>query len=191
MGAGDGRMRSFVDRGGGEYHGFDLAPADNSIVRWDLSEPLDNTLPKAGVALLLDVVEHCDNPQLGLRHVSEALLPGGFLLLTTPNPRWSRSRLYAVSSGYPTCFTESDLQVNHHVFPAWPHILQHHLEKVGLRAEEYVTLDGWTRWPRSPLNLRYPLRLLLAASMKVIETHDPSACGMSYALLARKTGRSR
>jgi len=186
IGAGDGRMRSPVEAAGGDYYGFDLAPVQTDITQWNLEIPLPTRHPRAGVALLLDVIEHCDNPLLALHHVAEALLPGGLLLLTTPNPRWSRSRFYALAKGTPSCFTQSDLESNHHVYPAWPHILQHQLGGVGLVTEEYVTLDGRTGWPRSPGTVRYPLRLLFAAAMKAVEAFDPSACGMSYAVVARK-----
>lgn len=186
IGAGDGRMQTPITAAGGEPHGFDLVPANAQITRWNLDEPPDPAWPRAGGALLLDVIEHCNNPGLALHHIAEALLPGGFLVLTTPNPRWSRSRLFALMSGYPACFTQSDLDLNHHVFTPWPHVLEHLLGSAGFQVEQYTTLDGKREWPKSPFNLRYPVRLFTAAAMKGIERRDPSACGMSYGLIARR-----
>lgn len=187
IGAGDGRMQTPIEAAGGNYRGFDLFPAHPQITRWNLDEAPDKSSPLAGGALLLDVIEHCNNPGLALRHIAEALLPGAFLILTAPNPRWSRSRLSAVASGYPACFTPSDLDLNHHVFTPWPHIVEWLLRDAGFRVEQYVTLDGKTRWPGAPYHLRYPVRLGVALAMKTIERRDPSACGMSYGVVARKT----
>lgn len=134
---------------------------------------------------MLDVIEHLVNPGMALANVFEALAPNGMLVLTTPNPRWSRTRLHALLTGYLSNFTLSDLELNHHVFPAWPHILMQMLRSVGFEVEEYVTLDGRTAWPGRPLTLRYPLRCLHASVSMMIERLDPSASGMSYGLIAR------
>lgn len=186
IGAGDGRMQAAIEAAGGQYRGFDLFPACPQIDRWDLDEPSPSGLPPAAGALLMDVIEHCDNPGLALRHIAASLCPGGFLVLTTPNPRWSRSRLFALASGTPACFTQSDLDLNHHVFTPWPHILEHLLTTAGFQVERRVTLDGKTPWPWRPFNFRYPVRVLAAAVMKAIERRDASACGLSYGLIARK-----
>lgn len=186
IGAGDGRMRRSVESAGGSYYGFDLSPCNPDISSWDLDDSPSGSQPKAGGALLLDVVEHCNNPGIALGHVAEALVPGGFVILTTPNPRWSRSRLYALAKGTPICFTQSDLDLNHHVFAPWPHILRRQLADVGLDVEHYATLDGPASWPAAPFSIDYPLRVLFAASMKLIERFDSSACGMSYGFVARK-----
>ena len=186
IGAGDGRMLALIAAGGGEPRGFDLVPSSDKIIRWDLDEPPASNWPLAGGALLMDVIEHCNNPGLALRHVAEALLPGGFLVLTTPNPRWSRSRIFALLSGYPACFTQSDLDINHHVFTPWPHVLKRMLTDAGFQVEHYTTLDGKREWPGRPFNLHYPARLVMAAAMKAIERRDPSACGMSYGIIARR-----
>ncbi len=186
IGAGDGMMKAPVEAAGGTYRGFDLFPRHSGIERWDLDDPPDKSRPVAGGAILMDVIEHCNNPGIALRHIAEALEPGGFLILTMPNPRWSRSRLYALAYGTPICFTQHDLDGNHHVFTPWPHILEKLLADAGFVIEHAATLDGQTVWPAGPVTLRYPLRLLLAVGMKLIEARDPSACGLSYGLVVRK-----
>ena len=190
IGAGDARMRQAVENAGGSYRPFDLFPANQQVERWDLDEPPADSWPKAGAAILMDVIEHCNNPGLALRHIAAALSPEGFLALTMPNPRWSRSRMYALKMGTPICFTQSDLDLNHHVFTPWPHIMESLLADAGFQVERYVTLDGKTSWPGAPFGWRYPVRWGLASAMKAIEHRDPTACGMSYGLVARKAGRT-
>jgi len=92
----------------------------------------------------------------------------------------------ALANGTPACFTQSDLDLNHHVFTPWPHIVERLLADCGLTVIRYDTLDGRTQWPRGPITLRYPVRFGLACVNKWIESRDRSACGMSYGIVARK-----
>ena len=186
IGAGNGSMRVPVEAVGLEWRGFDLAPGNELISSWSLDDSCPAGVQGAGMVLLLEVIEHLRNPGAGLRHVAEVLPAGGRLLISTPNPRWSRSRLHAVRTGFLACFTQADLDENSHVFPVWPHILERMLKESGFFVEHYYTLDGATSWPRGTVNLRYPLRVLHAALNKWIERRDPSACGMAYAFLARR-----
>jgi SAM-dependent methyltransferase len=186
IGAGDGRMRQAAERLGLPWQGFDLFPQSADILRWDLDDAAPATAQPPGLVLMLDVLEHLRNPWRGLAHVSQHLLPGGFLILTMPNPRWSRSRFVALARGWPACFTDSDLELNHHVFTPWQHIVERLLRDTGFRVCQYVTLDGSTSWPGRPYNLRYPVRVAFAALNKLVERRDASACGMSYGLVAEK-----
>lgn len=186
IGAGGGEMRSLTEASGGKWQGFDLCPQCPEIHCWDLDRPAPGECQPAGMILLLDVLEHLNNPWLAVRHLADTLLPGGFLILTTPNPRWSRSRYYALAKGNLACFTQSDLDLNHHVFTPWPHIVEKLLFESGFTLENYVTLDGHTSWPGSPYNLRYPLRCAFALLNMAIERRDSTACGMSYGIVARK-----
>jgi methyltransferase family protein len=189
IGAGDGRMRVACEAAGGHWQGFDLVPQCPEIRSWNLDDPAASGLRSAGVILMLDVLEHLGNPWLGMQHLAQTLLPEGFLVVTTPNPRWSRSRCYSLARGCPICFTQSDLDGNHHVFPVWPHIMERLLLDTGFSIERYITLDGRTGWPRRPYNLRYPLRCAFAALNMAIERLDATACGMSYGIVGRKNKR--
>lgn len=186
IGAGGGELRSLTEAAGGKWQGFDQAPKLSDIRHWDLDRPAPNESQSAGVVLLLDVIEHLNNPWLAVKHLADTLLPGGFLILTTPNPRWSRSRCYALAKGNLACFTQSDLDLNHHVFTPWPHIVEKLLNDTGFTIKTYITLDGPTSWPSSPYNLRFPLRCAFALVNMGIERHDPTACGMSYGIMAQK-----
>jgi len=186
IGAGDGRMCGPVVQAGGDWFGFDLVPASGNIQAWNIEKPASAGAPRASVVLMLDVLEHLRNPWMALQNVSDLLMPGGHLILTTPNPRWSRSRMWALSYGNAICFQQSDLDLNHHVFTPWPHIVERLLLDCGLTVTVFETLDGKTPWPKGPVNLHYPARFGLACVCKWIESRDATACGMSYGLIARK-----
>lgn len=183
-------MKPQVEALGCHWHGLDRTPSSSFIATWDLTDPCPIDGAGAGVVLLLDVIEHLVNPGLALTNIARVLRPGGRLILTAPNPRWSRSRIHAVLHGYPTCFSRSDLDENGHVFTPWPHVLVKMLRDAGLELEEYVTLDGRTGWPGTPITYRYPLRLNHALGCALIERLDPSACGMSYGMVARAYDQS-
>jgi SAM-dependent methyltransferase len=187
IGAGDARMRQTVVDAGAEWFGYDLKPMTENVRAWNIEQAADSQFPKAAIVLMLDVLEHLCNPWRAMLNISDHLLPNGYLVLTTPNPRWSRSRMWALANGTPACFTQSDLDLNHHVFTPWPHIVERLLLDCGLTVIRYDTLDGRTQWPRGSITLRYPARFALACANKWIESRDPTACGMSYGLVARKS----
>jgi SAM-dependent methyltransferase len=184
IGAGDGRMKPAIEGAGFHWRGFDRE-ANGDIEAWDLNEPCPQHV-EASFAILLDVIEHLPNPGLALTNIGTVLVPGAKLVITTPNPRWSRSRFHALATGFPICFTEGDLS-NGHVFPTWPHILEELLGHYGFVVTEYATLDGPTIWPRG----LSPARYAFAFANKIVERFDRSACGMSYAVVATYHGATR
>jgi SAM-dependent methyltransferase len=187
VGSHDDRMCEQVSALGLTWVGFDLKPAGSNVVLWNLNDvcPVHDASP--GMVLLLDVIEHLYNPGKAVANIATIMAPGALLVVTMPNPRWSRSRLHALLTGYPACFTESDLRFNHHVFTPWPHVIEHLLMESGFVIEQCVTLDGSYSWPAFTLSPKYAARLAHAAINKLIEWYDPSACGMSYAVVARRT----
>ncbi|MBE9174999.1 methyltransferase domain-containing protein [Synechocystis salina LEGE 06155] len=187
IGAGNGQMKSITESSGGVWQGFDLIPQKPEIHHWNLDFPMPSHFQSPGIIIMLDVLEHLNNPWLGVQNLANTLLPDGYLILTMPNPKWSRSRFYNLASGYLACFTQSDLDLNHHVFTPWPHIIERLLEDIGFTIEDYVTLDGKTTLPRSPYNFRYPLRFAFSLMNIMLEKYDPTACGMSYGILAKKS----
>jgi hypothetical protein len=186
IGAGNNIMRSVIEQYGGKWQGFDLIPQSTEIQKWDFSQSPHCEFPMSGLALCLDVLEHLENPWISMQNISSILLSGAFLIISTPNPKWSRSRFLNLAQGYLSCFTQSDLDLNHHVFVVWPHILERLLADTGFEIVRYVTLDGSTAWPQAPYNFRYPLRCGFAILNMIVERNDPTACGMSYGVIARK-----
>lgn len=185
IGAGEGVMRACVEAAGGQWQGFDLSPKLPTICQWDLDCPAPENCRTASIVLMLDVLEHLNNPWRGLGNLVSVLEPGGYLVLTMPNPLWSRSRTHLLARGSLTCFTQSDLDLNHHVFTPWPHIVERLLNDMNLQVERYVTLDGATQLPGAPYNLRYPSRYAYSLLNIMIERWDPRARGMSYGILAK------
>lgn len=181
VGAGATPMRAHVRAAGHQWRGFDLRPRDPEVEPWDLNQP-PPFAERADAVLMLDVIEHLFNVQTALQNIARALKPGGKLVLTMPNPAWSRSRIHLLVRGTLACFTQHDFDWNHHCFTPWPHVLEGLLQESGFRIDEYVTLEGRTRWPR--LSPAYPALLVDAVVRKLMEARDKGACGMSYGVVA-------
>jgi SAM-dependent methyltransferase len=184
IGAGDGSLRSLagVDF---EWSGFDREEWGD-VIGWDLAKPCPLVDRLADVVLLLDVIEHLPNPGLALHNISAAMQDGGVLIVTTPNPRWSGSRINTLVRGEVSSFSEHDLDENYHVLPIWPHVLDRFLGEAGLMTESYFTLGGPTRLFEAKGRLSGPLRWMLNAVQMVIESADATAQGDSYAMVAVK-----
>lgn len=169
------------------YKGFDLDPITDITEKWNIEESFPYTYPPPQVVALLEVIEHLNNPGLCLKNIGSVLRPGGYLILTTPNPKWSTSRLSLFTTGNLTCFTPSDLELNHHVFTPWTHMVEKLLIDSGFEIAEYVTLDGKTTVFDKTLFKGNILKKLAARIVKkIIEKRDPSSCGMSYGIVAKK-----
>ena len=189
IGAGDRGMKPIAEAAGLTWHGFDVSPSNPSVHKWDLVDPCPVQDTKADVVLLLDVIEHLFNPGIAMAHIAQVLKPDGVLIMTMPNPHWSRSRVHHVLHGTLANFTQGDLDHNHHVFPPLRHVMERLLRNSDLAVERYVTLDGnEIGWPKARLSLSYPLLCAEHMGRMWLERMDSSACGMSYALVARPAG---
>ena len=183
VGAGTLPMRKDVEEAGYAWFGFDLHPKSPEVVQWDINTPFKGDL-RADIVLLMDVLEHTYNPGMAMENIAKVLKPGGWLVMTMPNPKWSRARTMHLYSGFLACFTQHDLDVNHHVFTTWPHIVLKLMLDCGLQLEQYVTLDR-DEIKSKPLSLMTPILAAERAIRKAIEIRDPTARGMSYAFVAR------
>lgn len=186
IGAGQCPMQDLIEGAGAQWFGFDLFPVNDHVQRWNLEDPCP-IQEKADFIILLDVLEHLFNPGLGLQNIRNAMADGGKLLLTMPNPRWSRSRLHFLRSGFLPAFDERDLLVNHHVFTPWPHVLEHLLESSGFAIEQYVTLDKNEARDRKGQGLAdFALNSVINVISDIIEKTDESSKGFSFGYLVRK-----
>jgi hypothetical protein len=169
------------------FRSFDMQPYNDTIEQWDIENEFPYNYPGANIITFLEIVEHLNNPWLCMKNISNVMAPGGFLVLTTPNPGWSSSRINLLIKGFLSCFTQSDLELNHHVFIAWPHILEKLLIDNNFEIVEYVTLDGKTKLFTNDIKLSSSLLQIPARMVKkAIEKSDPSSIGMSYGIIARK-----
>jgi SAM-dependent methyltransferase len=168
------------------YRAFDKFPKADDITELDI---IRDRLPEgdADIFLLMDCIEHLWSPEAAMRNIAAAMREGGTLLMTCPNPHWSKGRLHFLISGSLPCFTKRDLDSNHHVFTTWHHILFALAERNGFSVTEHVTLESKLELPNRMMSLSYPARLAGYLAGRWIEKRDPTSIGMSYALVARRT----
>ncbi len=188
IGTGAAPMRPAVEGAKLNWRGFDLFPRAPDVKRWDLTkENAPANGEKADVVLLLDVIEHVFDVNSAMTNIVNSMNPGGTLLMTVPNPHWSRARTMLLFTGEPACFTQHDLDVNHHVFMPLVHVMEKLVADHGLTIESYVTLDGKeAEWPKPRLSPGFVGKIFESMFRKVIEAFDKSARGMSYALVLRR-----
>ena len=122
-----------------------------------------------------------------MKNIAETIEPGGYLILTTPNPAWSNSRIDLLKGGYLSCFSQSDLDLNHHVFTPWPHIVTRLLNDSDFEIVEFSTLDGKTNiFDKNLKGITIPFKLMSRLVKKAIEVRDKPSCGMSYGIIAKR-----
>ena len=186
IGSGSALLRQEVLNLGLEYYSFDLFPPNEQVRRWNV----DDKFPyegKADVIIFLEIIEHLNNPWLGMKNVADTLNPGGTILLSTPNPAWSESRLSLLSQGTLGFFNEHDLESNHHVFTPWQHIVRFLMEDVGYQNIEFFNLGKKTHITDYPFwGLKLPFRVVFRLIKKIIESRDKRSVGAAYAASARK-----
>ena len=159
---------------------FDILPKSDSVIKWDVEETCP-TQEKADIIVFLEVIEHINNPILALRNIKDALKPGGLLILSTPNPEWSRSKIEFIFRGEMTMFTQNDLNVNHHVYPAISNILKYQLSQIGFTDIEYQTLGTKTKLlDKNLLSIRLPIQILLRMACRLLENRNHRTIGGIY-----------
>ncbi|MGZ3757428.1 MAG: class I SAM-dependent methyltransferase [Mucilaginibacter sp.] len=187
VGARDNILKKYITSTAVNYRAFDLEPLDASAEEWNIEQPFPYKHTAPEIVTMLEIVEHLNNPWLCLKNIAQTMKPGGYLILTTPNPAWSSSRLELLKSGYLSCFRKSDLDLNHHIFTPWPHIINKLLTDSGFEIIEYSTIDGQTKlFDKNLMGLALPFRLISRAVKKIIELRDRTSCGMSYGIIAKR-----
>ena len=186
IGSGKELLRNRIISMGLTYNAFDIYPVNETVTKWNV----DDTCPigdKADVVLFMEVIEHLNNPWLGIKNISQAMNKGGHLILTTPNPSWSESRLNMFYKGVLTMFTQHDLDVNHHVFTPWKHILEKILTDNGFRITKFENLGEKTTITTKPFwGVKMPARLIYRGAKKIIERNNPDSIGPLYGVIAQK-----
>jgi len=187
VGSRDNILRKYITSPEINYKAFDLEPLDKSAEQWDIEKPFPYTHPAPKIITMLEIVEHLKNPWICMKNIAETMAPGGYLILTTPNPAWSNSRIDLVKGGYLSCFSQSDLDLNHHVFTPWPHIVTRLLNDSGFEIVEFSTLDGKTNiFDKNLKGVTIPFKLISRLAKKAIELKDKTSCGMSYGIIAKR-----
>lgn len=189
IGSGNELMKDKIKSFGMNYTSFDLFPINEHVKQWNV----EDTFPyegKADIIIMLEVIEHLNNPWLALKNISSVLNEGGYLILSTPNPTWSGSRLSLLRNGYLDMFKRQDLELNHHVFIGWRHIVERVIKDNGFSQIEFKLLGKSTSLFAYPFwGLKLPFRLLFRLIKIFIEKRDSLAIGALYGVVAKKVNK--
>lgn len=181
IGAGFGHMQPHVEALKALWQPFDYIRKIDEATIWDLNNTAPKEVKKAGMVLFLEVLEHLDNPLLGLQHISEHMENKGILILTTPNPQSSKNTLSLFLRGSLYAFQEKHIKENH-VFTPWKHVVYDFLKRSGFEVLEYAIID--TQYKN---NKKTSLKDWIKSKIEsYIEHRNPLAKGMSYGIVARK-----
>lgn len=186
VGAGKSEIRKAQKNIDYHFHEFDLSPKAPTVTKWNVEEVFSKK-ERADVVLLMDVIEHLWNPGIGLKNISDVINEEGILILSVPNPAWSKARVHFLFKNQISCFTKNDLEANHHVFTSWPHIIYRLLNKNGFEVLEHVTLESKLEFPNRLFSPSIVFRVLAYFLAKIIEIFDPMSKGINYVLVAKKS----
>ncbi len=121
---------------------------------------VDQGLPIASATVdgivAIELVEHLEQPIRLLHEASRCLVPGGWLILTTPNVLSLGSKLSLVLRNYPIHFGPSDYRDNGHISPLSRIELERGATRAGLSIEAITYNVGKLPIPR--LRHRFVLR---------------------------------
>ena len=181
IGAGFGHMRKEIESVGAKWQPFDYVKKMSESIIWNLNEPAPKSVDNAGVVIFLEVLEHLDNPLLGIQNISTHTEKGGVLILTTPNPQSSKNTLSLFLRGSLYAFQEKHI-VENHVFTPWKHVVYEFLKRSGFEVLEYAIVDLQYK-DRKISSFKDWLKYKIES---FIEYKNPLAKGMSYGIVARK-----
>lgn len=181
IGAGFGHMKETIDSLGATWQPFDYVKKIDESVIWNLNDKAPSNVKKAGTVIFLEVLEHLDNPLLGIQNISAHMEKEGVLILTTPNPQSSKNIVSLFLRGSLYAFQEKHLQENH-VFTPWKHIVEHYLKICGFEILEYAIVDT-AYLHQKPASIKDWIK---QKAERYIEYRNPFAKGMSYGIVAKK-----
>lgn len=182
IGAGFGHMKEKIESLHCIWQPFDYFKKIEASTIWNLNNEAPSTVNKAGTVIFLEVLEHLDNPLLGIQNISNHMEKDGILILTTPNPQSSKNIVSLFLRGSLYAFQEKHIQENH-VFTPWKHIVEHYLKICGFDILEYAIVD--TEYiNHKPQTFKDWIK---QKAERYIEHRNPLAKGMSYGIVARKT----
>ncbi len=132
-------------------------------------------LDPADRVLMIEVIEHLEAPWRALRSAAGRVVPGGWLVVSTPNLATLRNRLELGLRGNLTSFRPG---YDPHISPALPHVTERILREEGLSVQpaqfagaDVISLSGGRVWPE-PIRKRFPQ---LTSVSVVIAAQRPAA----------------
>jgi len=181
IGAGFGHMKDKIESLNAFWQPFDYIKKMDDTIIWNLNNESPKNVKKAGVVVFLEVLEHLDNPFLGIQNIANHIKKDGYLILTTPNPQSSKNRINLMLKGVLYAFQKKHLDENH-VFTPWEHIVRFFLEKNGFEILEYAIVDT-SYQNRKLASVKDVVKFYIE---KWIEFKYEKSKGMSYGIVAKK-----
>lgn len=148
IGAGVGNFTAHLVSRGYPAVALDIDPDDYykaghsraPFITADLDEELPVRPASAAGAVAIEVLEHLESPLRTLRHMAEAVVPGGFIIITTPNVMSWGSRLELLVRGHHEHFGSYEYVTNGHLSPVALVQLQRMAQRLRLD-DEIVTYN--------------------------------------------------
>lgn len=184
IGAGFGWFEEEVNKIGLIWQPFDYIKKIEASTIWDLNNPAPKEIKPAGFINLLEVLEHLSNPELAIKHISDHLLPGGYIAITTPNPFFVKNKLTILFKNQLYAFQPKHLD-EHHVNVPLPHVVKFYLEKQGFELLEYRVL-GKINAPKFRFSFNF-LKDILKYGAECFLAFNIVSKGDTQFFLARKT----
>ena len=181
IGAGFGHMKEPIESLNAKWQPFNHVRKIDEAIIWNLNDSAPKNVQKAGMVIFLEVLEHLDNPLLGIQNISNHMNQNGILVLTTPNPQSSKNTLSLFLRGSLYAFQEKHLKENH-VFTPWKRIVFEFLKRCGFEIMEYAIVDVQYKKAKNK-SLKDWIKSKIES---YIEYRNPYAKGMSYGIVARK-----
>jgi 2-polyprenyl-3-methyl-5-hydroxy-6-metoxy-1,4-benzoquinol methylase len=148
LGAGSGGLTQRLLDSGFKPVSLDLSRdgwlvPDHPVLEADLNvRGWERCLPQQefDVVLCVEVIEHLENPTELARSLGRLVIPGGWVVISTPNPVGSEALLSALRNGWFTYFTPADFHGSGHRTVVAPATLVGMLEEQGFRISELRTV---------------------------------------------------
>lgn len=113
------------------------------VIPADLNQDFTNT-GKFDLVVALEIMEHIENQFDFLRQIKAILKSNGSLILSTPNPRNTFSRLRFFLIGEISYFNTLDITSSGHINPVFDHILKYYLKEIKLKITNQKELNVWS-----------------------------------------------
>ncbi|MFD1095240.1 class I SAM-dependent methyltransferase [Salegentibacter chungangensis] len=153
IGAGFGWMKPIIQNRGLEWQPFDMVRKMPETRIWDLNDPAPEGIKSAGLVICLEVIEHLANPELALRNITAHISLGGYLIISSPNPFYKKSKFDFFFKNQLYAFQPKHLS-EHHVYIPLPHVLNFYLEKEGFKLVEF-SIMGESKLPEVGFSDRF------------------------------------
>jgi hypothetical protein len=184
IGAGFGWFKPIAEQFNLEWQPFDFVKKIEESTMWDLNNATPDNMQRPGFVILLEVLEHLSNPELGIQNISNHIEKGGYMVVTTPNPFSAASKFTMLFKNSLYAFQEKHL-IEHHVYVPLPHIVKFHLENNGFEVIDMETI-GEVIIPKFYFSLNYLKGLVHYFILKFFVLIKPESNGHTQAYFVIK-----